>query len=330
MRSFRPSRLLTASVIAAGALGLSGAPALDPIPAKAPAPVAAPVKDAGPADEKAVRALLKEKPKFAVDGEALVVKEVLQLLAKEHGLTVRIDLAGFKRFRSFEGGPGAAAQQADRVFIALRADAIGDINEIFEVKVRLHATGGTTLADLLSDFCAQLPGKCAYRIRHNQVLIGPAFQPPVTPGAGTVPGGAVQMAVSPNLLAEQLLGESVSVAIDDKPLTDALAELRKITGANIVLDARSKDKAKAAVSGTFDDARLLTVLELLADMCELKVVSNNNVFYITGVENAAKMQKQVHRDLFGEPMTAQLPPFGGIVGGGTTPPPATPTPEPKK
>ncbi len=67
--------------------------------------------------------------------------------------------------------------------------------------------------------------------------------------------------------------------------------------------------------GTFDDVRLLTALELLADMCELKVVSNSNVFYITGVENAAKMQKQIHRDLFGDPAPPPPPPggFGGAV-----------------
>ncbi len=34
-------------------------------------------------------------------------------------------------------------------------------------------------------------------------------------------------------------------------------------------------------------------------MCDLKVVSNNNVFYITGPDNAAKMQKRINADLFG-------------------------------
>ena len=103
------------------------------------------------------------------------------------------------------------------------------------------------------------------------------------------------------MLAEQLLGEAVSVTIDEKSLTEAIRELRKLTGANIVLDIRMKDSAKMLVSGTFDGVRLLTVLELLTDMSNLKVVSNNNVFYITDAANAETMQRRVHRDLFGVP-----------------------------
>ena len=247
-----PAWDLTASLFAAGALGLSGASALDPVPIKAPAPAAPKVP--GPADEKGVRALLKEKSKL--EGDPLPLQDLLSLLAKEHGLTVRIDLAGFKRLGTFDGGGAARAERAGMVFVALRlAPAINSIEEIYDVKIRV--TSGQTLADLLTDVCAQLPGKSAYRIRHNQVLIGPAFQPPVIPGASSGAGDA-QPTVPPNIIGEQLLGEPVSIAIEDRPLTEAVAELRRITGANIVLDARTKEKSKQVVSGTFDDVRLLT------------------------------------------------------------------------
>ena len=59
MRLIRTSRLLAASVVAVGALALSAA---EPVPVEAL--VLAPAKNAGPADEKAVRALLKEKVKL--------------------------------------------------------------------------------------------------------------------------------------------------------------------------------------------------------------------------------------------------------------------------
>jgi hypothetical protein len=321
MRLLHSSRIVAASLVAAGALGLSGIQAVDPVPIKAPVPVAP--KAPGPADEKGVRALLKERSKLEADPVSL--QDLLAILAKEHGLTVRIDLAGFKRFGTFDGGGMARADRAAVVFVALRAAAINTVEEIYDVKIRV--TAGQTLADLLTDVCAQLPGKCAYRIRHNQVLIGPAFQPPVIPGASSGAGEA-QMSIPANVLAEQLLGEPVSIAIEDRPLTQAIAELRRITGANIVLDARTKEKSKQVVSGTFDDVRLLTALELLADMCDLKVVSNNNVFYVTSVENAAKMQKQIHRDLFGEPQPApMLNTLGGLGGGGGIPPAKD---EPKK
>jgi len=296
MRSVFSTRLAAAALATAFVGFLCAA---EPVAVKAPAPVVVALKEAGPTDEKAVRALLKQKSKVAFDG--LTVREFLATIAVDHGLTVRLDLAAFKRFQPDSGAVGMVSG-AGNVFVALQGQANPDeIQQFLESKLRLPHAVGTTLADLLSDLCAQMPGKCAYRIRHNQVVIGPAFLPPVVPGSGASPSGGMALAVSPHVLTEQLLGEPVSVAIDDKPLTEAILELRKITGANIVLDARCKEKAKLAVSGSFDDARLLTALELLADMCDLKVVSSNNVFYITGVENAAKMQKQVHRDLFGEP-----------------------------
>lgn len=287
----RVQRHLAAAFLAACAIPTFAAPA--PAPAKA--------KDAGPADEKAVRTLLKDGPKLPGDGEGTPLRELLQIIAKEHNLTVRLDLAAFKRFNPSDAPGNVLGAGAGAVFISLNARATSEeVQQYLDVKIR-YTTGPTyTLGDLLTDVCAQLPGRCAYRIRHNQVLIGPAFLPPVVPGAG-VSGGGGAPSIAPNVLTEQLLGESVSVAIEERPLTEAIAELRKITGANIVLDARAKDKANQAVSGTFDDARLFTALELLADMCDLKVVSNNNVFYITAPDNAAKMQKRIHRDLFGEP-----------------------------
>lgn len=319
MRS-RP--LFATACLTSGLLGFAPAFAAEPVPVNAPAP--AKLKDAGPADEKAVRALLKESPKFEGDPAGIPLQDLLQIVAKTHGLTVRLDFAGFKRFQQHDGGAAMAmGAGAGAVFIATNGPAtVEEITQLFDVKIRLNLLPTVTLADVLSDLCAQLPGKCAYRIRHNQVLIGPAFLPPVVPGSGVGGGGSgvggagPNSSIPPHAMTEQLLGESVSAAIDDKPLTDAIAELRKCTGANIVLDARCKDKAKQAVSGTFDDTRLFTALELLADMCDLKVVSNNNVFYVTSPDNAAKMQKRIDRDLFGEaypeqPMTPFAPALPG-------------------
>ncbi len=300
----RVQRLLATAFLAAGALPAFAA---DPVPIAAPVPPAK-TKDVGPADEKAVRALLKDGPKLPGGGDGIPLGELLQIIAKEHNLTIRLDLAAFKRFNASEGQGNVLGAGAGAVFISRNANANPEeIKQMYDVKIRYTVSATYSLGDLLTDACAQLPGRCAYRIRHNQVLIGPAFLPAVTPGAGATGGEGGQLNIAPNVLTEQLLGESVSVAIEEQPLTAAIAELRKITGANIVLDARAKDKAKQAVSGTFDDARLFTALELLADMCDLKVVSNNNVFYITAPDNAAKMQKRIHADLFGEPVPPQPP-----------------------
>ena len=114
-------------------------------------------------------------------------------------------------------------------------------------------------------------------------------------------------------MIEQIVGEPVSIAWEDKPFADAIKELRRLTGANIVLDARCKDEAKQAVAGTFDDTRLLTVLTVLADQCGLKPVAMNNVYYVTHPENADRLQKGINRDLFGEP---DPPPAAAPAAGG--------------
>ena len=303
MRWISTARLLAALAVGAGSYGFPAANAAEPDKVKAV------LKETAPADEAAVRALLKAAPKF--DADQVPVRELFKVLSKEHGLTVRLDLAAFKRFPNF-AGEGAAVQLlsgAETVLIAHRAEAVGEeLQRIYDVKIRLSIVAGMTLSDVLTDLCAQLPGKCGYRIRHNQVLIGPAFLPPVVPGANN--NGGVESSpvlLPPSVLVEQLLGEAVSVAIDEKPLAEAIRELRKLTGANIVLDIRVKENAKTLVSGTFDGVRLLTALELLTDMSDLKVVSNNNVFYITDAANAEMMQSRVHRDLFGSPPPPPVP-----------------------
>ncbi len=304
MRWISKARLLAALAIGAGSYGLMAMNAAEPDKGKAA------LKESAPADETAVRALLRVTPKF--DADQVTVKELFKILSKEHGLTVRLDLAAFKRFPHFCGDAAGAAMlstDSETVLIAHRAEAaIEESIKMYDVKIRLSIVAGMTLSDVLTDLCAQLPGKCTYRIRHNQVLIGPAFLPPVVPGANNNNSGEVYAPLLPaSVILEQLFGEAVSVAIDDKPLTEAIRELRKLTGANIVLDIRMKEQAKAHVSGTFDSVRLLTVLELLTDMGDLKVVSNNNVFYITDAANAETMQRRVHRDLFGTPPMPTVP-----------------------
>ena len=53
------------------------------------------------------------------------------------------------------------------------------------------------------------------------------------------------------------------------------------------------------VAGTFDDVRLLTVLQVLADQAGLKPVTLNNVYDLTDGPNAATLQKLADRDIHG-------------------------------
>lgn len=253
------------------------------------------------ADETAIRTALSLKaPKLP---EQIILKELFELLYQHSGLVVRLDVAAYKRLGLGGGAAmGAIASRTD-VFVSMKFAGDPETEEVlklYEMQIHFPVTRGLSVADILTETVAQLPGKCSYRIRGNQILIGPAFEPPTVPGSGHG-GGDISPLVDQKRILEQIVGEPVSIAIEDKPLTDAVKDLRKLTGANIVIDARCKDKAKQPVSGSFSDVRLLTVLTVFADMCDLKPVAMNNVYYLTTADNAAKLQKQVNADLFGAP-----------------------------
>ncbi len=235
-------------------------------------------------NEADVREALRE-PARIKNPEALTIGMLLDQLYADHGVNARLDMAAY-----------------------MRANPPPDFN-FYDTKVRMPVTRGMTVGEMLTELLAPIAidGSTGnipftYRIRDNVVLITPAYVPPVIPGSGAnLQQGEAAHTIDQKRMLEQIVGEPVSLAIEDKSLTEAVKELRKLTGANIIIDARCKDQTKEFVSGTFSDVRLLTALTVLADMCELKPVAMNNVYYITTPENAAKLQKQVNADLFGAP-----------------------------
>src|SRR5262249_56653278 len=64
----------------------------------------------------------------------------------------------------------------------------------------------------------------------------------------------------------------VHAELDKKPLAEALDELAKASGFNVVVDTRVAEKAKAPVSARLLNTPLDTAVRLLADMAELKPV----------------------------------------------------------
>ena len=337
---------LALATFGSAGLGMFAAPTDDGQGAKSPAkeakaepqkkpaePPKKPAENAPPllADEAAVRTVLSQQ--VGNLEEAMSLRELCDYLHAVYGLNARLDTLAFKRL-GIEG----------------EEDSPLAVLQYYDVKIKLPITRGLTVADLLNEAAAQLPGHVGVRFRGNQVLLGPAYKPPYTPGARSNDMNDAPF-VSPKTLMEQIVGEPVSIAVDEKPFAEVLKDLRKLTGANIVVDSRCKDKTKLAVSGTFSDVRLLTVMTILADMCEMKPVWNNNVYYVTTPENAARIQKDVNKELFGEPTLAvpagyvtdglhlytkpadlKLADFGlgGLGGGGGLSFRAVPAPAPEK
>lgn len=85
---------------------------------------------------------------------------------------------------------------------------------------------------------------------------------------------------------------TLNASFTDTPLVDALDDVSRQTGLNIVVDARMKEKTKSAVSARFNGVAPPTAVRLLADMAGLRAVSVDKVLYVTSVENAKALQEE--------------------------------------
>ncbi len=84
----------------------------------------------------------------------------------------------------------------------------------------------------------------------------------------------------------------VSAVFEKVPLEDALKLLGEENEANIVLDARAAEKARAPVTARFTNVPLDTAALLLADMAGLKSVDVDGVIYVTSRENAKALREE--------------------------------------
>ncbi len=99
---------------------------------------------------------------------------------------------------------------------------------------------------------------------------------------------------------QSLLSPVATVAFDRTPLDAALRHLS--AGGydlSIVLDARAADKAKTPITARFANVPLDTVVRLLADMADLRMVRLDNVLYVTGKDNVEPLRKQHDHDRSG-------------------------------
>jgi hypothetical protein len=279
-------------------------------------PPAASKTETKPATSEEIHALLRKPAALKEPLDQMPLRELLEYITDRFNVPVRIDIAAFARV------------------------AYPNPIQMYEVPVKLPVVRGMSVGDVLRDALAQIPSAggeggggspspATFRIRDGQILIVPAFVTPFSSvGSGPPPGGAEDAPVlDGKTMLEQTEGEPIALSVEEKPFSEVLKELRRMTGANIVLDARQKDKSKLAITADLHDVRLLAALRVLCDMCELQPVSLNNIYYITSKENAERLQKELDRKRWGEPY--QLNPFGNGLGGIGIPsigcPPTPPT-----
>ena len=116
--------------------------------------------------------------------------------------------------------------------------------------------------------------------------------------------GRVEIVPSVRTSKEYMLNQTFNVDFKDRPLESALEELSELTGVSIVVDSRTKEKAKTAVSARFrDDVALQDAVRMLTDMAELKIVYLVTGMYITTPDHALVMQKEL-KQLYNVPSCA--------------------------
>jgi hypothetical protein len=120
---------------------------------------------------------------------------------------------------------------------------------------------------------------------------------PSTSGAMfVVRGGTIEIttrqAASPSTWQ---LAPDVSIAFEKRPLAEALQEMADATGVNIVLDARAGELGKMPVTATMRGVGVDTVVQLLANMADLRTLPVDNVLYVTTRDNAKVLRAELQK-----------------------------------
>jgi hypothetical protein len=114
------------------------------------------------------------------------------------------------------------------------------------------------------------------------------------------------------MAAERLVRRPVDITLENTTLAATCQRLSEVSGISIVLDSRCTDKAKVAVSGSFQHVPLETVVRILADMADLKAVAMDNVLYLTTKANAQELQAEQDGRYHSRPL---VPTFGESLPG---------------
>ncbi len=255
-----------------------GAPAVAPAPEPVTAPVNANENAAPPASGAAA---LRKPIGDGLDPAGEPLEKIIKQIEEQTELIVRVDVAAFRRL----GIVGPDGNDLPDMLLK----AIYESRAVLPRHVEKLAMG-----DVLADALAQvrLAHPCTYQVREQQLVIVPAYAPSFRPGVDPLrPGDEDTPVLDARATHEQIYGGVVSVAADKKPLAEILADLRKQTGANIVLDPRCEvQEKKVTLTITLSDARLYDALRVIADMADLKLVYAGNIYYVTTPANAKTFQ----------------------------------------
>lgn len=195
-----------------------------------------------------------------IDDPKVTVAQILELLAKQHGVPIDVDERAFK----FENVMDVLTCQ------------LADPNPIQPMRdVRLDLL----LRRLLNRVPAPTGATILLRRTHIEVTTGQFLQSEVW---GDGAGG-------PFL-------PIVHLDADDRPLSEVLRDLSEQVDANIYLDPRVGEAGRTRISTHLRNAPLDTALGIIGDSIGAKTIVVNNVLYLTTNANAARHEAWLQRD----------------------------------
>jgi hypothetical protein len=195
------------------------------------------------------------------------------------------------QFRGFESDPKMTLQEA-LDFLADRYDVGFDIDETAFKAEKLDSVLSTPIA-------VQCLPKMA-NVRLERVLQKILARVPAQSGVTyLIRVDLIEITTLARARAE-VYGDNyngpylplVQASFDRCLLSEALRELADESGVGIVLDARTSEKAKTAVTARFANTPVDRAVRLLADMADLKSVLQGNSLYVTTKENADRIRAE--------------------------------------
>ena len=213
----------------------------------------------------------------------MTVAELLRELSEKTGSTIRLDVGYFHKC---------------------------DIEKPYERKISLAVVKGLSVRDVLQEIASLFQfgtqsesgisnSKVGIRVKGNQIILGPGAITIASPGEAVTTNQSPVVFVPQDEIARILTGPIVGIAADNLPFAEFVNQLREQTGANIVVDARLKEKMQQPVTLMLNDTHLMTALKIAGDAYDLAPAVVGNVYYLTTKENAEKLLKETYRDIYG-------------------------------
>src|SRR5262249_38791600 len=114
--------------------------------------------------------------------------------------------------------------------------------------------------------------------------------------------GVIEVTTLQAASPRRLLRQRITANFKQYPLHDVIESLSEMTGLNVVLDQRAKDKLKTPVTATFGNGITLEgALRLLADMTDLKLLITDEYVYVTTPANARALREEAAEEARREP-----------------------------